>query len=162
MSARKDTLKKNSRDMAQEISNFGRFYKALNGLTCYGSRDDLKQMLVWQYTGGRTTSLREMTYQEYQALCTAMEKRDRTREELRRQRSIALKLMQQLGIDTTDWSRVNDFCRNPRISGKAFAEHSTEELKDLSTKLRMIRRKGWQRQRSLLGKGMENGTIGMN
>lgn len=148
--------------MKQEVTSFGRFYKALNGLPCYGSREDLKQMLVWQYTGGRTTSLREMTYPEYQQLCTAMEKRDRTREELRRQRSIALKLMQQLGIDTTDWSRVNDFCRNPKISGKAFAEHSTEELEALSTKLRMIKRTGWQRQRSLLGKGIENGTIGMN
>lgn len=148
--------------MKQEVTSFGRFYKALETLKCYGSRDELKRMLVWQYTGGRTTSLREMTYQEYQALCTAMEKRDRTREELRRQRSVTLRLMQQMGIDTTDWSRVNDFCRNPRISGKAFAAHSTEELEALAAKLRKIKRTGWQRKGNLLENGLENGMTGMN
>lgn len=132
--------------MAQEVTNYGRFYKALGTLTCYGSREELKRMLVWQYTGGRTTSLREMTYQEYQALCLAMEKRDGSREELRRQRSAALKLMQQLGVDTTDWAQINDFCRHPRITGKEFGRLSIEELMGLATKLRSIKRKGWQRK----------------
>lgn len=148
--------------MAQEITNFRRFYQALGTLKCYGSREDLKRMLVWQYTGGRTTSLREMTYPEYQAVCTAMERENRTREELRRQRSITLKLMQQLGIDTTDWSRVNDFCRNPRIAGKAFGALSTEELGGLATKLRTIKRKGWERKGSLLEIGIKNGITGLN
>lgn len=148
--------------MKQEVTSFGRFYKALEGLKCYGSRDELKRMLVWQYTGGRTTSLREMTYPEYQTLCSAMEGQDRGREELRRQRSVTLRLMQQMGIDTTDWSRVNDFCRNPKISGKAFAAHSTEELEALAAKLRKIQRTGWQRKGNLLKNGLENGMTGMN
>ncbi len=143
--------------------SFGRFYKALGTLACHGSRDELKKMLVWQYTGGRTTSLKEMTYKEYQAVCTAMETRGYGREELRRQRSIALKLMQQLGIDTTDWGCINNFCRNPKISGKAFAEHSADELEALSGKLRKIKRTGWQRNKgSLLSNAMENGLTGMN
>ena len=148
--------------MAQEVTSFGRFWKALGTIKCYGSRDELKRMLVWQYTGGRTTSLREMTYPEYQTLCSAMERQDRSREELRRQRSVTLRLMQQMGIDTTDWSRVNDFCRNPKISGKVFAAHTTEELEALAAKLRKIRRTGWQRKGNLLKNALENGMTGMN
>lgn len=38
--------------------------------------------------------------------------------------------------------RVNDFCRNPRIAGKAFSQISSDELEQLAVKLRSIRRKG--------------------
>lgn len=47
-----------------------------------------------------------------------------------------------MGIDTSDWARVNDFCRNPRIAGKAFSQISSDELEQLAVKLRSIRRKG--------------------
>ena len=50
--------------------------------------------------------------------------------------------MQKLGIDTTDWTRINAFCQDPRIAGKVFARLSNEELEQLSVKLRSIRRKG--------------------
>ena len=50
--------------------------------------------------------------------------------------------MQKMGIDTSDWARVNDFCRNPRIAGKAFSQISSDELEQLAVKLRSIRRKG--------------------
>lgn len=68
--------------------------------------------------------------------------RQKLREELRRKRSVCLKLMQQLGIDTTDWNRVNEFCNNPRIAGKPFVQVSTAELEQLAIKLRAIQRKG--------------------
>lgn len=68
--------------------------------------------------------------------------RQKLREELRRKRSVCLKLMQQLGIDTTDWNRVNEFCNNPRIAGKPFVQISTAELEQLAIKLRAIQRKG--------------------
>lgn len=48
----------------------------------------------------------------------------------------------KMGIDTSDWARVNDFCRNPRIAGKAFSQISSDELEQLAVKLRSIRRKG--------------------
>ena len=50
--------------------------------------------------------------------------------------------MQQMGIDTTDWARINDFCRNPRIAGKPFRQITAEELEVLTVKLRAIQRKG--------------------
>ena len=63
------------------------------------------------------------------------------REELRYRRSVCLKLMQKLGIDTSDWARVNAYCMNPRIAGRPFSEVSAEGLSELSVKLRMILKK---------------------
>lgn len=125
--------------MAQEVTNFARFYALFNKLPYQGDREEFKKQIVLQYTWNRTDSLKEMTAKEYEVCCTALEK---LREELRRKRSVCLKLMQQLGIDTTDWNRVNEFCNNPRIAGKPFVQVSTAELEQLAIKLRAIQRKG--------------------
>ena len=136
-------------DMAQEVTNFARFYTLFNKLPCTGDREEFKKSIVLQYTWNRTDSLREMTREEYGACCSALEKlagqdewRRKMREELRYRRSVCLKLMQKLGIDTSDWARINDFCRHPRIAGKPFARITTEELEQLAVKLRGIQRKG--------------------
>ena len=99
--------------MAQEVTNFARFYALFNKLPYQGDREEFKKQIVLQYTWNRTDSLKEMTAKEYEVCCTALEKlsgqdewRQKLREELRRKRSVCLKLMQQLGIDTTDWNRV--------------------------------------------------------
>ena len=107
--------------------NYARFYTLLKLLP---GAD--KETLVAQYTDGRTTSLRETTPQEY----------DQMRRQLRCRRSEVLKLMQQLGIDTTDWNRVDAFCKDVRIAGKAFRHISIDELEALAVKLRIIERKG--------------------
>ena len=114
-----------------------------------GRSGGIQKQIVLQYTWNRTDSLKEMTAKEYEVCCTALEKlsgqdewRQKLREELRRKRSVCLKLMQQLGIDTTDWNRVNEFCNNPRIAGKPFVQVSTAELEQLAIKLRAIQRKG--------------------
>lgn len=134
--------------MAQQVTNFGRFYSAFHKLSIHGEPDEAKRQFVLQYTAGRTDSLKEMTRKEYTDLCIAIEGMNGTRDELKRRRSIALKLMQELEVDTTDWAQINDFCRHPRISGKAFGQLSIEELMELATKLRSIKRKGWQRKKS--------------
>ena len=135
--------------MAQEVTNFARFYALFNKLPYQGDREEFKKQIVLQYTWNRTDSLKEMTAKEYEVCCTALEKlsgqdewRQKLREELRRKRSVCLKLMQQLSIDTTDWNRVNEFCNNPRIAGKPFVQVSTAELEQLAIKLRAIQRKG--------------------
>lgn len=135
--------------MAQEVTNFARFYASFNKLPYDGDREDFKKSIVMQYTWNRTDSLREMTRKEYEACCATLERlsgqdewRQKLRDELRRQRSVCLKLMQKLGIDTSDWARINDFCRHPRIAGKPFARITSEELEQLTVKLRSIQRKG--------------------
>ena len=94
-------------------------------------------------------SLKEMTAKEYEACCTALEKlsgqdewRQKLREELRRKRSLCLNLMQPMGIATSDWARINDFCSNHRIVGNAFRQITVDELDELAVKLRSIQRKG--------------------
>ena len=127
--------------------NYARFYVLLNRLPA-PDRDELKAQLVSQFTGGRTESLREMTDKEYDALCDELQRLDanrRARElyraELRRRRSTALHLMQKLGIDTTDWKRVDAYCLHPRLAGKEFQRLTVDELEALSIKLRIILRK---------------------
>ena len=125
--------------MKQEVTNFARFYALFNKVPYYGDREEFKRAIVRQYTWNRTESLREMTRDEYNACCDALERltgqdewRKKLREELRFRRSVCLKLMQKIGVDTTDWARVNDFCRHPRIAGKPFAQIDTEGLEQLA------------------------------
>ncbi len=135
--------------MTQEVTNFGRFYATFNKIPYSGDREDLKKEMVEKVTLGRTGSLREVTKREYQDLCEGLEKiypanriKELAREELRWQRSICLRLMQKLGIDTTDWNRINAFCQDGRIAGKQFRDITSEELEQLTKKLRSIERKG--------------------
>lgn len=123
------------------IDNYHRFYASLRRLPG-GGGEDMKETLVSSFTDGRTTHLHEMTQNEYDALCASLEERTGWRERLRKKRSLCLKLMQQLGIDTTDWSRVNDFCRDPRVAGKVFAQLGVGDLDALQVKLRAIKGKG--------------------
>ncbi len=134
--------------MAQQVTNFGRFYSAFHKLYIPGEPEEAKREFVRRYTAGRTDSLKEMTRKEYTDLCIAIEGMIGTRDELKRRRSIVLKLMQELEVDTTDWAQINDFCRHPRIAGKEFGRLTIEELMELATKLRSIKRKGWQRKKS--------------
>lgn len=140
--------------MEQEVTNFARFYGILKKYYKFATKelgDELKEGIVAQFTDNRTTSLREMTQKEYDTMCATLEGTTAkllksARDTLRRQRSVCLHLMQQIGVDTTDWARINNFCQHPRIVGKPFAQISTEELTALAVKLRAIKRKGGLQQ----------------
>lgn len=128
--------------MAGSVKNYRRFYAAFKKVPHYGDEEEQKEALVSTYTKGRTSHLREMTTREYTDMCKALENMCGYGDQRKRHRSICLHLMQELGVNTGDWQRVNDFCRNPRISGKPFGRLTTEELESLSVKLRAIARKG--------------------
>ena len=130
-----------------ENANYSRFYGLLRLLP--GDKEEIKRQLVLQYTHCRTDSLKEVTRGEYYQICDRMRelvnqggRRDAAREELRHQRSIALHLMQKMGVDTSDWNRVDALCQDPRIAGKMFRFLSVDELAAMTTKLRAIERKG--------------------
>lgn len=127
---------------AQEVTNFARFYASFNRLPYTGDKETTKQDIVMQWTGNRTGSLREMTRVEYEACCEALERLTGRKDEQKKLRSRSLRLMQQLGIDTTDWTRINSFCQDRRIAGKPFARLTNEELETLSVKLRTMQRNG--------------------
>lgn len=129
------------------MKNYARFYTLLNRLPC-GDRDELKRNLVLQYTNGRTDSLKEVTDREYNALCEELQNqvggdkvRQIARENLRRNRSSVLHQLQKMGVNTTNWDAINNFCRHPRIAGKEFRNLTEDELQTLLIKLKMIQKK---------------------
>ena len=126
------------------VTNFVRFYGILKKSYKFATKelgDEFKEGVVSQFTNGRTTSLREMTRKEYDLMCDKLEGATAqllrsAKDEQRRHRSRCLRLMQMLGIDTTDWTRIKPF------ASKVFSKLSNEELEQLSVKLRSIQRKG--------------------
>ena len=67
---------------------------------------------------------------------------------MRQKRSVVLYLMLRLGIDTSDWARVDAYCMDPRIAGKKFRKLTEEELDTVAIKLRLIKRKETAKQNS--------------
>lgn len=130
----------------QEVTNFARFYSILKRVPKIGDNEYLKKEMVSVATGGRTESLKEITRKEYDDLCNILEKRFPEKrniyvEQRRKKRSSCLKLLQKIGVDTTNWTAINNYCKSPKIAGKVFADLDIEELQHLSLKLRMILKK---------------------
>lgn len=105
-----------------------------------------KEELVLQWTGGRTSSLREMTEDEYSAMIQGLRRQVECLDDKRKARSAALKQLQLYGIDTTNWDAVDRFCCNPRIIGKRFAHLNIRELSELRAKMLSIRHKAKRKQ----------------
>ncbi len=141
------------------INNFHRFYALLNRLHTEGGKEDFKETLVSSFTNRRTTSLREMSVKEYETMCSSLEEQTGWKSELKKKRSLCLKLMQQLGVDTSDWARVDNFCQHPRLAGKPFRKISVEGLQDLAVKLRAIKQKGGLKQSTSQEKRRTSSTI---
>ncbi len=139
------------------MENYSRFYAIFNRLPYRGDRDELKKSVVLQYTCNRTEHLHEMTEREYNDCCAALEKmlapdaRDVFIRERKKWRSSALHQLQLYGFDTTDWNKVNEFCKQPRIAGKEFRDLDCEELEALTKKMRAIIRKREKKERADTG-----------
>lgn len=128
------------------VKNFAEFWSLINRIP--GAHDGLKEELVLSFTDGRTDSLREMREDEYKRMCASMREsvnggmsEERLQIELKKRRSAVLHRIQQLGVDTTSWANVDNFCMQPRIAGKIFRRLTIEELSGLIPKLENIRRK---------------------
>jgi len=127
----------------QQIKNYARFYtllKEMPGAT--------KENLVRQYTNDRSESLKEMKSKEYKDMCADMEKIVHGKASyiesitaMKAARSAVLKRLQKIGIDTTNWSAVDNFCMNPKIRGKPFRQLTYEDLENLIPKLESILKK---------------------
>ena len=99
-----------------------------------------KESLVLQWTGGRTSSLREMTTLEYNTMIRELRSQVEDLDAKRKARSAVLRQMQLYGIDTTNWEVVDRFCQSPKIAGKRFNRLTLSELQTLRRKLLSIRR----------------------
>lgn len=124
---------------------YTQFWALLSLLPCE-NRDDLKEQLVMQYTGGRTASLRDMKVDEYKQMIRAMENEtDRNARKspenpaiLKKKRSAVLHQMDILGVDTSDWEAVDRFCLQKRITGKRFCRLDSGELDAFYRRLKAI------------------------
>lgn len=117
--------------------NYANFYVLIKKLP-YANKEELVDV----HTGGRTTSLKEMTCREYESMIRTMRRDIEREEEKRKARSSLLRLMQKYGVDTTDWDEINRFCRYKRIAGKEFGRLDIKELKAVAKKMRAILAKG--------------------
>lgn len=110
---------------------------------------EIKESMVYNLTSGRTVRLSDLSTPELSTLRKGLRKalgqgsdasgrRDPSRA---RQRSRVLALLTKYGINTKDWEAINAFCESPRISGKAFAELTRDELTALAKKMHAILRK---------------------
>ena len=142
--------------MKNKPTSYARFYALLRQMQ--GDREQIKETLILQFTKGRTTSLREMQKDEYEAMCRAMEAEiehpglstEEFRREQKRLRSAVLHRMQRLGVDTSDWDVVDAFCLSNRIARKEFARLSLAELRVMVSKLEAMGRKGYSRPRTTM------------
>ena len=124
--------------------NYKRFYALLRQHP-EADKDDL----VMEFTDERTTSLREMSEAEFNALCDSLQYgagqgyEQKAMAELKAARSAVLLRMGRLGISTVDnWDGIDQFCLSKKIAGKRFAQLTVKELKALTAKLEMIGRRG--------------------
>ncbi len=133
--------------MKRKPTSYARFYALLGCVA--GDRDVVKETLVERFTAGRTSSLRQMRAEEYDAMCDALEAEvvyprqsaEEFQAQMRKLRSAVLRRIQKLGINTTDWNAVDRFCSDKRIMGKTFVRLSAEELRGLVPKLEAMIRK---------------------
>lgn len=133
--------------MGKKTRSFSRFYAVCRAMGI--DTGDYKDDLVSEFTGGRTVHLRDMTDREYDDMCDCLQNgghpgqsREEFLERRRRSRSAVLKRLQKLGVDTTDFARVNAFCQSKRIAGKPFGSLTIAELDALVPKLEAMLRKG--------------------
>lgn len=124
-------------------SSYGEFYGMLNALPYDGDREELKQMLVEGISLGRTTHVSELSTTEYKALCLNMRNLVKISEKeayasLRRKRRAVLLLMARYGLETQDWTAIDNFCLQKCIAGKKFKELTAHELDQLNRKMRSI------------------------
>lgn len=132
--------------MGAKKHNFSRFYAIAKAKGI--DLEQYKEDLVSEFTHGRTTHLKEMKEAEYDEMCNCLQY-DRRQSETseaylarrRKARSAVLNRIQRLGVDTTDFSKVNAFCLDRRIAGKPFGMLSVDELDSLIPKLESMLRK---------------------
>ena len=121
---------------------YSKFYAYFKLLSKTGDEEDIKNELVSSISQGRTTSLRELSRAEYDLLLLKLDQMvwDH-RKMLRKQRSVVLRLMTAIGLDTSEWANIDNFCMQPRIAGKVFRFLDCQELVALERKLRAIKSK---------------------
>lgn len=125
--------------MAKSKRNYARLYCLLGEVMPQLDREEAKELVASAVSNDRTTSLRELTEEEFQAALGYLSRQlKESSAEVKKARSRALHQLQKYGIDTTDWDRVNGFVAQAKIAGKPFYHLDVKELDQLTNKMRAI------------------------
>lgn len=142
--------------MATNTRNYARFYALLKQMPGKVEKDDL----IWQFTGMRTNSLRDMTAAEYDRMIKhmdgAVDQNQPDEKVIKKLRSGILMRLQRHGVNTADWAAVNRFMLNPRIAGKALYQMSIDEMQRLIPRLEQILIKDREQQREIARRAFLN------
>lgn len=109
-----------------------------------GKQDNKEDILA----GYGVASSKELTTAQADEIIDKMneiaeQKKSPATNEIRKQRSVVLTLLNDLGLYVTnnDWKQVNCFLLQPRIAGKLLFQMNKEELVQLQRKLRLLIKK---------------------
>ena len=127
-------------------SKYSDLYAMMTALGSPLEVSELKELLCAGASGGRTSSLSDLTPSELSKLREQLRaqtgskpvREDKSR---KRKRSAVLKLLTDYGVDTRDWDVINAFVAQPRLAGKPFARLDNDELEALRRKLWAMLRK---------------------
>lgn len=107
-----------------------------------GMTEEEYRAIIRELTDGRTDSTKGLTLKEAYYLAGYLFKGNTVADDITRKlRGGVLKRTQRLGIDTTDWARVNAFLEDRRIAGKRLYEMTQDELQACIIRLEMIIKK---------------------
>lgn len=107
-----------------------------------GMAEEEYRAVIRELTDGRTDSTKGLTLKEAYYLAGYLFKGCSVVDSVTRKlRGGVLKRMQLLGVDTTDWAKVNTFLEDSRIAGKRLYEMAPEELQACIVRLEMILKK---------------------
>ncbi|MBR6287611.1 MAG: hypothetical protein IKR18_11670 [Bacteroidaceae bacterium] len=128
------------------MKQYGKLWGMLTRLGYSGQEaTEMKERMVGEYTGGRTTSLKAMTETEYGCMVKTLESmtgKDAERETLKKKRRLCLMAMEKLGVCTLEWSVIDRFCMRPQIAGKKFSKLSIDELDRVTRQCYKIKNNG--------------------
>jgi len=116
--------------------NHRHFYALLSQM-----RGVTKEDIVYKWSQGGTTSLSEfaaMCPSLYQEMLETMDNDVSNPEAVKQARSGVLRVMQKIGIDTTNWKEVNAYLESPKICEKRLYNLHLDELHQLRRKLESI------------------------
>ena len=123
--------------------------KLMTLLSKLGIDDDMRHEMVYNFTGGRTQSTKELSLSEMSELIMQLE--GDHEEKIRRLRSEILAIATRTGIhDPSNWEKFNAFMIHRSIHHKPLNEYSLEELKELRRQFRAIERNNKKTQVNIL------------
>jgi hypothetical protein len=118
----------------------GTIKKAMTLLSKAGIQGELYQEMIYNFTKGRTRSVKDLSDKELDDFCKELESRFTASDfelEMKRKRSVVLTLATRTGIKEADsWSKFNTWMKNKSIFKKELYAYDYDELDQLIRQFR--------------------------